>query len=81
MCVCYLPRMYYFCKLCGYQCLGGKANDTHEDRVGLVWAINALLVSHACTIVATVGITIFVGVTVTTAKLNALNDQSTPDAA
>lgn len=77
MCVCYLPRLYYFCKLCGYQCMGGKTNDTYEDRDGLVWGINALLMSHICTIVSTVAITIFVGVTVTKEKISSITE---PDA-
>jgi hypothetical protein len=69
MIVCYLPRLFYLSKLCGYQCLGGKKNDKLEDRQGIVMAINALLISHVCTILATVVITIFVGVTVSSEKI------------
>jgi hypothetical protein len=57
--------------------MGGKTNDTYEDRDGLVWGINALLMSHICTIVSTVAITIFVGVTVTKEKISSITE---PDA-
>ena len=69
MLVCYIPRLFYFCKLCGLQCLGGKVADKLEDRQGMVWALNGLLASQILTVVSCIVVTIFLGVTVNNDKL------------
>jgi len=61
MIVAYLPRLYYLCKLCGYNCCGGKTKDTSTDRYALVQAMNALIVSIILTAILTIVITLAVG--------------------
>ena len=38
----YLPRFFYFCKLCGYNCCG---NDTSSSRQGLATGMWGLVIS------------------------------------
>ena len=61
MIVAYIPRLYYLCKLCGWNCCGGKTKDTSTDRYALVQAMNALLVSDVLTCILTIIITLAVG--------------------
>jgi len=57
--------------------MGGKTKDSYEDREGLVWALNGLLISQVSTVVATVAITAFLGVTLKADKMKDLTDGAT----
>jgi hypothetical protein len=57
----YIPRFYYFVKLCGFSCCGGSRRDTSQDRYSLVQAMNALLISNLATVILVVVVTLAFG--------------------
>ena len=60
--VCYIPRMYYLSKLCGWVCCGGRSKDSAKARYGLVEGINALMISQVLSVILTAVIVIAIGV-------------------
>ena len=68
----FIPRFYWFKKLCSFVCCGGKRKDTHDDRQALLTGVHALLVSQFFTIITTLIITIAFGKVVN--ELDLLNN-------